>query len=107
VGTRNFFAPLRTTSRDKDPASSETSPRETKTAAKTDEPSPVVPISAVNLIQLQKHLKNVVKEDFEFCNTRYGTRIITRGMLDFLAVKFQFEKNSLPYSPCMQNPNRI
>jgi hypothetical protein len=38
-----------------------------------------------------------VKEDFEFRNTRNGTRIITRGMVDFLAVKFHFEKNILAY----------
>jgi hypothetical protein len=63
--------------------------------SKTGRPPPVVLTSAINLIQLQKQLKNVVKEDFEFHNTRNRTRIITRGMVDFLAVKSHFEKNNL------------
>jgi hypothetical protein len=77
-------------------AITEISPRET-TAAKTGRPPPIALTTAVNLIQLQKQLKNVVKEDFEFHNTRYGIKIITRGVVDFLAVKSHFEKNSLSY----------
>jgi hypothetical protein len=50
-----------------------------------------------NLIQLQKRLKNVAKEDFEFRNTRSGTRVITRSMADFLAVKSRFEGNNLSF----------
>jgi hypothetical protein len=80
-----------------DSASTETSPREATTTAKTGRPPPIVLTFAVNLIQLQKQLKNVVKEDFEFCNTRNETRIIIRGMVDFLAVKSHFEKNNLFY----------
>jgi hypothetical protein len=68
---------------DTDSASTETSPLETSTTTKTGRPPPTVLTSAVNLIHLQKQLKNVVKEDFEFRNTRNGTRIITRGMVDF------------------------
>jgi hypothetical protein len=37
----------------------------------------------------------VVKEDFEFRNNRSGTRVITRDMADFLAVKSHFEGNNL------------
>jgi hypothetical protein len=39
----------------------------------------------------------MVKGNFEFRNTRNGTRVITRGMVDFLAVKSHFEKNNLSY----------
>jgi hypothetical protein len=41
-----------------------------------------------NQIQLQKHLKNEVIDDFEFCSTRSGTRVITKGtsMTDFKAL---------------------
>jgi hypothetical protein len=38
-----------------------------------------------------------MKEDFEFRNTRNGTRVITRGMADFLAVKSHFEGNNLSF----------
>jgi hypothetical protein len=97
VDTRNFFAPLRTTDMDMDFASTDTSPRETTTTAKTGRRPPIVLTSAVNLIQLQKQLKKVVKGDFEFRNTRNGTRIITIGMVDFLALISHFERNNLSY----------
>jgi hypothetical protein len=41
-------------------------------------PSPIVLTSSTNLIQLQKQLKNVAKDDFEFRNTKNGTRAITK-----------------------------
>jgi hypothetical protein len=47
------------------------------------------------MIQLQQQLKNVVKEDDEFRNTRNGTRVIKRNMVDFLAIKSNFEGNNL------------
>jgi hypothetical protein len=50
-----------------------------------------------NLIHLQKQLKNVVKADFEFRNTRNGTRVITKGMADFEAVKSHLSNNNLSY----------
>jgi hypothetical protein len=67
--TRNFFAPLRTTEMDTDSASTEASPQET-TTAKTGRRPPIVLTSDVNLIKLQKQLKNVAKEDFEFRSTK-------------------------------------
>jgi hypothetical protein len=59
--------------------------------------APITLTSATNLIQLQKQLKNVVKEDFEFRNTRKGIRVIIRGMADFLAIKSHFEGNNLSF----------
>jgi hypothetical protein len=64
---------------------------------KTCRRSPVILTSAVNLIQLQKEIKNVVKDDFEFCSTRNGIRVVTKGMDDFEAVKAHFSTNNLAY----------
>jgi hypothetical protein len=49
----------------------------------------------------------VVKEEFEFRTTRNGTKIITRGVVDFLGVKSHFETNNLSYFifyPKSENP---
>jgi hypothetical protein len=81
---------------DTDSSGSESTPQEETVPAKTCRPTPN-PLTAANIIQLQKQLKNVVKEDFEFRNTRSGTRVITRGMADFLAVKSHFEGNKLSF----------
>jgi hypothetical protein len=39
----------------------------------------------------------VVKGNFEFRNTRSGTRVITRGMADFQSIKSPFDTNNLSY----------
>jgi hypothetical protein len=95
--TRNLFTPLRATITDTDPSGSESTPQEETVPAKTSRPPPIILTSAANLIQLQKQLKNVVKEDFEFRNTRSGIRVITRDMADILAVKSHFEGNILSF----------
>jgi hypothetical protein len=46
---------------------------------------------------LQKQLKNVVKQDFEFRTTRNGTKIITRDMADFHATKSHLDDTKLSY----------
>jgi hypothetical protein len=48
-------------------------------------------------MQLQKIIKSVVKENFEFRNTRNGTRVITKTLADFAAVKSHLDTNNLPY----------
>jgi hypothetical protein len=58
---------------------------------------PMILTAKTNLIQLKKQLKNVVKADFEFRITRIGTRVITKGMADFEAVKSHFSNNNLSY----------
>jgi hypothetical protein len=91
---------------DTDSVSTETTPPEI-TTAKTGRPPPIILTSAVNLIQLQKLLNNVVKEEFEFRTTRNGTKTITRGMVVFLGVKSHFETNNLSYftfNPKSENP---
>jgi hypothetical protein len=64
---------------------------------KTARPRPIILTSTTNLIQLQKQLQNVVKENFEFRSTRNGTRGITRVMADFQSVKSHFDTNNLSY----------
>jgi hypothetical protein len=51
---------------DTDSAKTEASPREATAPARTGRQPPVVLTSAISLIQLQKQLKNVVNENFEF-----------------------------------------
>jgi hypothetical protein len=50
--------------------------------AKSARPPPIVLTSAANLIQLQKKLKGVARQNFELRNTRSGTRVVTKDMVD-------------------------
>jgi hypothetical protein len=78
-------------------ANTEATSREAAAPAKTGRPLPRVLTSAVNLILLQKQLKGVVSENFEFRSTRNGTRVITRSMADFQSVKSLFDSRNLSY----------
>jgi hypothetical protein len=51
----------------------------------------------VNLIQLQKRLKSVTKSDFELCSTKNGTRVLTKEMANFSAIKSHFDTQNLQY----------
>jgi hypothetical protein len=53
-------------------------------------PSSIILTSKTKLNQLQKQLKSVIKEDFEFHSTRNETTVITKGMADFESVKSYF-----------------
>jgi hypothetical protein len=99
IATRNFFAPLRASYMDTDPANTEDTPREAAALAETGRPPPIVLTSAVSLILLQKQLKSVVSENFEFRRTRNGTRVITRSMADFQSVKSHFDSQNLSCYP--------
>jgi hypothetical protein len=46
-------------------------------------PLPIVLTSQVNLIKMQWQLKGLLKGNFGFCNTRNGTRVVTKEMTDF------------------------
>jgi hypothetical protein len=93
VVTRNYFAPLRTAEMGTDAM-----PHEEAVSGKTGRPPPIVLTSTTNLIHLQKQVKGVLKDNFEFRTTRNGTRIITKTMADFSAFKFYLEKITLPIS---------
>jgi hypothetical protein len=48
-------------------------------------------------MQLQKVNKSVVKDNLELRNTRNGTRVITKTLVDFAAVKDYVEGHNLPH----------
>jgi hypothetical protein len=62
-----------------------------------DRPSPFILTATVNLIQLQKQIKGLVKSSFEFRNTRNGTRIVTKEMEDYSAIKEYLSSQNLNY----------
>jgi hypothetical protein len=51
----------------------------------------------VNLINLQKKLKYLVKGSFEFRNTRNGTGVVTGGMMDYSAIRTFFDDQKYHY----------
>jgi hypothetical protein len=82
---------------DTDSSGSEANTHEVAVPAKTCRPLQIMLTSAANLIQLKKQLKNEVKEDFEFSNTRSLTRVLTISISGFLVIKSNFERNNLSF----------
>jgi hypothetical protein len=100
VATKNFFAPLRTAEMDVELIPEEGATDEPTREAPTNKagrPPPIILTSAVNLIQLQRNVRDIVKGDFEFCNTRSGTRITTKNMEDFSAIRKYLEGKNLSH----------
>jgi hypothetical protein len=54
---------------------------------KVGKPPPIILAAKINLIQLQKQPKIVVKANYEFRNTTNGTRVVTKSMAEFETVK--------------------
>jgi hypothetical protein len=79
---------------DTDATISEFNTEEAAAPRKSARPPPIVLTSAANFIQLQKQLKGVARKSFEFRNTRNGTRVVTKDMVDYQAAKVHFD-NSL------------
>jgi hypothetical protein len=97
VITRNFFAPLRTNDKDTESTETENTLPEKEAPRKSGRPPPIVMTSTTNLTRLQSDLKGYVKGEYEFQNTRNGTRIITKEITDYSAMKSYLEKNNLQY----------
>jgi hypothetical protein len=97
LATKNFFAPLRTAQIDTDATDAQPSAEEAAAPKKFSRPPPIILTSAANLIQLQKELKGVAPQSIELCNTRSGTRVVTKVMVDYQAIKEYFNQNSLTY----------
>ncbi|XP_023721037.1 uncharacterized protein LOC111871883 [Cryptotermes secundus] len=76
---------------------SATKSREQQPSDKPGRPPPIVLTSTTNLMQLQRKVKELVTGNFEFRNTRSGTRIVTKEMADFLAIKNFLESTNLSY----------
>jgi hypothetical protein len=45
-------------------------------------------------MQLQKILKGVARQNFELRNISSGTRVVTKDMVDYQAVRAHFDQNS-------------
>jgi hypothetical protein len=56
---------------------------------------PIILTSTVNFMQLQRHIKDIVKGSFEFRNTQNGTRIVTKEMADYSAIKEYLSSQTL------------
>jgi hypothetical protein len=83
VHTRNFFAPLRTETDVERTPVEETSDgpiqsSQQASSRKQDRPLPIVLTSTTNLIQLQRQIKGIAAGNFEFRDTRSGTRIVLK-----------------------------
>jgi hypothetical protein len=101
--TKNFFAPLRTAEMEVEHAPLENSPEDRENepqqpaTSKAGRPPLLVLTSSTNLMKLQKQIRDSVRGNFEFRNTRSGTRIVTKEMEDFTAIKRHLESNNLFY----------
>jgi hypothetical protein len=109
VPIRNFYAPLRTqmdVEVNKDDLTVDTDAQlQEATSSQAGRPPPIILTSATNLLQLQKKVGGLVKGSFEFRNTRHGTRVVTKEMTDFSAIKsFQEEKLPFTFHPKSERP---
>jgi hypothetical protein len=112
VPTRNFFAPLRTAEMDLEvtqvEGTSESPTSETQQTSSSKAGRPLIILtSAINLIQLQRHIRDMVQGEFEFRNTRSGTRIITKEMEDFSTIRKYLEGKNFPISLSSTNPKNL
>jgi hypothetical protein len=84
--TRKVFAPLRT---EMDLEGDKETTDEEKQGSTTEagRPPPIILTSATNLLQLQKNISGIVQGSFEFRNTKNGTRVLTKEMADYSAIK--------------------
>jgi hypothetical protein len=92
-----FFAHLQTTNTDTDAPGTQPSSAEEAVPRKTGRLPPIVLTCATNLIQLQKQMKGVAKQTFEFRSTKNGTRVATKNIVECQSVKAYFETNNISY----------
>lgn len=60
-----------------------------KSSSQARNPAPIVLTSLVNLIELQRQLKGLLKGKFEFCDTKNGARVLKKKVADFLTNRSQ------------------
>jgi hypothetical protein len=99
--TRNFFAPLGTTMEtDTAGAAPKDQPEQQSQQAaanKGGRPPPIVMTSTINLISLQKDLKQIVKGPFEFRNTKIGSKVVSKEMADYSAIRHYLDSKQISY----------
>jgi hypothetical protein len=95
--TRNYFASLGTADMDiLEPEGADTQDKQ-QTPATAGRPPPIVLTASTNLVHLQNEIKGLVKGSFEFRSTRNGTRVVTREMADYSAIRAHFDGRNLNY----------
>jgi hypothetical protein len=107
VATKNFFTPLRRNNMDTDALDTESTTTQKAVQQKSGRPPSIVLTSASNLIQLQKQLKGVAIDTFEFRSTKNWTRVVTKTMVNYQSIKTYFESKNLSYYtfyPKSENP---
>jgi hypothetical protein len=97
VATKNYYAPLKTIEMETQKEENESETAEVDKQRTTGRPPPIVLTTAINLIHLQTKLKELVKGNFEFRNTKSGTRIISREMSDYSVIRTYFDSKGLNY----------
>jgi hypothetical protein len=103
VLTRNFFAHLRTNDTGTETVGAENTVPAKEAPRKSGRPPPIVMTSTINLIRLQNDLKEHVKGEYESeIHEMYVTRIITKVMADYSAMKSYLEKNNSTILPSPQ-----
>jgi hypothetical protein len=70
---------------------------EQQTSVSPGRPPPIVSTTPANLLQLQKHIKGLVKGNFKFRSTRNGTRVVTLEMAEYSAVRALFDGRKMSY----------
>jgi hypothetical protein len=105
VQVKNYFAPLRAVEMDEERTTKEETSIvedievQQPSPSNSGRPPPIVLTSITNFIQMQRQITKITTGNFEFRNTRNGTRIVTKEMADFSAVKKCLERTNLPYYP--------
>jgi hypothetical protein len=97
VATGNFFAALRTTTVDSGAPGTESTPAEEAISGKSGWRLSLV-LSATNLIQLQKQLKGEAKQMVQFHSIGNRTRVLTKHVVDYHAMKAFFENMNWAFS---------
>jgi hypothetical protein len=85
--TRNFFSTLRDLEVEEAPETGGDEESEILQRIGKDRPSPIIIMTKINMLNFQGEIKATSKGNFELGNTKRGTRVITREMADYLAIK--------------------
>jgi hypothetical protein len=95
---RNYFAQLSTTpAMDCAEMEGGEGQDEQQTLASPGWPPMIVLTTPTNLLQLQKDVKGLVKGNFEFRSTRNWTRVVTRKMTDYSAIRALLDGRNINY----------
>jgi hypothetical protein len=97
VQTWNFNAPLRNRMEVEERQGNSSKDAGDQATSQAGRPPSIILTAATNLLQLQKKLRAFVKGSFEFRNTRNGTRVVTKELSVFSAIKAFFQKKNLSF----------